>query len=73
MGAVIFERRDNPEFLLWSHLLASAGPTWSTKRIGLRLDRMGTGVGPALLSLAMLLTYSVVPGIVYAVLNTWKR
>jgi hypothetical protein len=35
--------------------------------------RVGSGLGPALLSLAMLLTYSVVMGMVYAVLNTWKR
>ncbi len=34
--------------------------------------RVGLGVGPALLSLAMLLTYSVVMGTVYAVLSAWK-
>jgi uncharacterized protein DUF6789 len=35
--------------------------------------RVGSGVGPALLSLAMLLTYSVALGTVYAVLIAWKR
>jgi Family of unknown function (DUF6789) len=35
--------------------------------------RVGSGVGPALLSLAMLLTYSVVLGTVYGVLWIWKR
>ena len=32
---------------------------------------VGLGIGPALLSLAMLLTYSVVLGTVYAALNSW--
>jgi hypothetical protein len=32
---------------------------------------IGLGIGPALLSLAMLLTYSVVLGTVYAALNSW--
>ncbi len=32
---------------------------------------IGLGIGPALLSLAMLLTYSVVLGTVYAGLNSW--
>jgi hypothetical protein len=31
----------------------------------------GLGIGPAVLSLAMLLTYSVVLGTVYAALNAW--
>jgi hypothetical protein len=35
--------------------------------------RAGEGVGPALLSLSMLLTYSVVLGTVYATLNSWTR
>jgi hypothetical protein len=35
--------------------------------------RVGLGIGPALLSLAMLLTYSVVLGTVYAALNSWSR
>ena len=35
--------------------------------------RAGEGVGPALLSLSMLLTYSVVLGTVYAALNSWMR
>ena len=34
---------------------------------------VGLGIGPALLSLAMLLTYSVVLGMVYAALNVWIR
>jgi hypothetical protein len=35
--------------------------------------RVGAGLGPALLSLSMLLTYSVVLGMVYAALNSWVR
>ena len=34
---------------------------------------VGLGIGPALLSLAMLLTYSVVLGMVYAALNSRNR
>jgi hypothetical protein len=34
---------------------------------------VGLGIGPALLSLAMLLTYSVVLGTVYAALDSWFR
>jgi len=34
---------------------------------------VGLGIRPALLSLAMLLTYSVVLGTVYAALDTWIR
>ncbi len=34
--------------------------------------RVDAGIGPTLLSLAMLLTYSVVLGMVYAVLNSWE-
>jgi hypothetical protein len=33
----------------------------------------GHGIAPALMSLAMLLTYSVVLGTVYATLETWER
>jgi hypothetical protein len=41
--------------------------------IGLGVFAFGAGLGiaPALLSLAMLLTYSVVLGTVYAALGTW--
>jgi hypothetical protein len=35
--------------------------------------RVGLGIGPALLSLSMLLTYSVVLGMVYGALNSWTR
>lgn len=35
--------------------------------------RVGLGIAPALLSLAMLLTYSVVLGTVYVALNSWSR
>ena len=35
--------------------------------------RVGSGFGPALLSLSMLLTYSVVLGTVYAALISWTR
>ena len=35
--------------------------------------RVGAGFGPALLSVSMLLTYSVVLGTVYAALNSWIR
>ena len=35
--------------------------------------RVGLGIEPALLSLAMLLTYSVVLGTVYAALNSWSN
>jgi hypothetical protein len=35
--------------------------------------RANAGIGPALLSLAMLLTYSIVLGTVYATLNSWIR
>jgi hypothetical protein len=35
--------------------------------------RVGLGIEPALLSLAMLLTYSVVLGIVYVALNSWSN
>ena len=35
--------------------------------------RAGADLGPALLSLSMLLTYSVVLGTVYAALNSWIR
>lgn len=35
--------------------------------------RVGSGFGPALLSLAMLQTYSIVLGIVYAALDTGQR
>ena len=34
---------------------------------------VGLGIAPALLSLAMLLTYSVVLGTVYAALDSWSR
>jgi hypothetical protein len=34
---------------------------------------IGLGIGPALLSLAMVLTYSMVLGMVYAALNSWIR
>jgi hypothetical protein len=34
---------------------------------------VGLGIRPAVLSLAMLLSYSVVLGTVYAALNTWIR
>jgi hypothetical protein len=33
----------------------------------------GSGCGPALLSLAMMLTYSIVMGTVYSALNSWLR
>jgi hypothetical protein len=32
-------------------------------------DRVGAGIGPAVLSLAMLLTYSIVLGMVYVALD----
>lgn len=35
--------------------------------------RVGLGIEPALLSLAMLLTYSVVLGTVYVALDSWRR
>jgi hypothetical protein len=41
--------------------------------LGLFAIRVGSGFGPALLSLSMLLTYSVVLGTVYAALNSWTR
>ena len=41
--------------------------------LGLFAIRAGEGFGPALLSLSMLLTYSVVLGTVYAALNAWTR
>lgn len=33
--------------------------------------RVGAGLGPTLLSLSMLLSYSLVLGTVYAALNSW--
>lgn len=33
---------------------------------------VGLGIGPAVLSLVMLLTYSIVLGMVYVALNSWK-
>ena len=36
-------------------------------------NELDLGIWPALFSLAMLLTYSVVLGIVYAALNSWRQ
>jgi Family of unknown function (DUF6789) len=41
--------------------------------LGLFANQVGLGIAPALLSLAMLLTYSMVLGTVYVALDTWKR
>jgi len=41
--------------------------------LGLFAKQLGLGIEPALFSLAMLLTYSVVLGVVYATLNSWPR
>jgi Family of unknown function (DUF6789) len=40
--------------------------------LGLFASGVGLGIVPALFSLAMLLTYSVVLGMVYAALNSWS-
>jgi hypothetical protein len=39
--------------------------------LGLFAIQIGLGIAPALFALAMLLTYSVVMGMVYAALNSW--
>jgi len=39
--------------------------------LGLFAAKLNLGIEPALFSLAMLLTYSIVLGIVYAALNSW--
>ena len=41
--------------------------------LGLFAKQLGLGIEPAFFSLVMLLTYSVVLGMVYATLNSWPR
>ncbi len=58
----------NRPALLGAHLVT--GESQRRSGLGMFAIRIGLGIAPALFSLAMLLTYSMVMGIVYAALNS---